>query len=87
MRPPSAPARAVAGVIGGYLMFGSARSAGHRVCGGVNLALAEAVATFGLVFAIVAVSQARRQAVAGAVGLDITAAYGSPPRRPSRTRR
>jgi glycerol uptake facilitator-like aquaporin len=69
-------AGAVAGVVGAHLMFGmpplqpatAARS-------GANLVFAEAVATFGLVFAILAVSRARREALPGAVGLYVTAAY------------
>jgi glycerol uptake facilitator-like aquaporin len=69
-------AGAVAGVVTAHLMFGLAPlQAATTARAGGELAFAELVATFGLVFTILSVGAARPQAVAAAVGLYIGAAY------------
>ncbi len=66
----------IAGVFVAHLMFGeSVLQFSHRMRTGGAQWFAEAVATFGLVFTILATLKARPNAVAMSVGLYITAAY------------
>jgi glycerol uptake facilitator-like aquaporin len=69
-------AGAVAGVVLAHAMFGLAPlSPGVAIRSGTGVWIAEAVATAGLVIAILGVRRARPEAVPQAVGLYITAAY------------
>ena len=64
------------GVVVAHLMFAlDPLQISSTARAGVSQAFSEAVATFGLVFTILAVLRARAEAVALAVGLYITAAY------------